>query len=71
MNRLREQIARVLETDKKKMTRIWREMLQSQLVESERMIRKVLSNNITAVYDKERWPANLGCLARHNRPYKG
>ena len=48
-NRMREQIVRVLETDKMKMTRSWREMLKTVLAESESMIRKVLSNIITAV----------------------
>ena len=42
VNKLREQIARILETDEKKMTRTWREMLKTVLAERECMIRKVL-----------------------------
>ena len=48
-DRLREQIVRVLETDEKKTTRTWREMLKMVLGESESIIRKVLLNIITAV----------------------
>ena len=39
-NKLREQIARVLETNEKKVTRTWREMIKTLLAESESMIRK-------------------------------
>ena len=72
-NKLREQIAKVLEmeTEKQKITRTWSKMIKTVLAESERLIRKVLSNIITAVSDEERWPANLGGLFRHNWPYEG
>ena len=46
---MREQIAKVLVPDAKKMTRTWREMLQTALAESENIIRKLLSNFLTAV----------------------
>ena len=50
MNRLREQIARVLETDEKKMTRTWREMLKTVLAERKYDTESaVVSNIITAV----------------------
>ena len=51
---MREQIARVLETDKKKMTRTWRKILKTVLAESESLTRKVHSNIIAAVYDEKR-----------------
>ena len=44
-----EQITRVLETDEQKMTKTRRKMLKTILAESRSMIRKVLSNIITAV----------------------
>ena len=71
VNKLREQIAKVLETEKQKITRTWSNMIKTVLAESERLIRKGLSNIITAVSDEERWPANLGGLSRHNWPYEG
>ena len=43
VNKLREQIARVLKLDEKNMTRTWRKMLKTVLAESESMIRKELS----------------------------
>ena len=49
MNKLREQIVKVLKTGKKKITRIWREMLKTVLAESEIIMRKVLSHILTAV----------------------
>ena len=49
VNMLREQIAKVLKTDEKKMTRTWREMFKTVVAESESMIQKALLNIITAV----------------------
>ena len=46
---MRKQLAKVLKTDKMKMTRIWSKMLKTVLADSERMIKKVLSDIITAV----------------------
>ena len=43
VNKLREQIARVLKLDEKNMTRTWRKMLKTVLAESESMMRKELS----------------------------
>ena len=45
---MREWIAKLLEIYEKKMAWTWRAMLKTVLAESERLIRKVLSN-ITAV----------------------
>ena len=47
-NRLKEQIARVLEADDKQMTRIWDEILKTVLAESQCTIREVLSNVMSA-----------------------
>ena len=70
-NKLREQITRVLETDKKKMAQTWRERLKIILAESESIIETVLQNIITAVQDEEKWPGKLGGLPSCNRPFKG
>ena len=40
VNRLREQIVRMLETDEKKMARTWRKMLMTILAENESLIKK-------------------------------
>ena len=43
------------------MTRTWREMLKTVLAERKYDTESaVVSNIITAVQNKERWPANLG-----------
>ena len=68
-NKLRKQIARILETAGKKMTRTWREMHKTLLAESESTIRKMLPNIITAVLDEDQWLANLSGLPTHNWPY--
>ena len=49
MNKLRKQIGRVLETDEYEMKWIWREMLKTVLAEGDAVVRKGLSNIITAV----------------------
>ena len=46
--RLKEHISKVLEGDEKMIQKTWKEMLKTVLAESESMIRKVLSNILTA-----------------------
>ena len=48
-NKVKEQITRVHETDEKKMTRTYKEMFKTVFAESKNIIRKGLSNIITAV----------------------
>ena len=62
-NRVKEQITRVLETNEKKMTRTYKEMFKTVFAESKNIIRKGLSNIITAVQDEEKWSSKFCWLA--------
>ena len=55
----------MLETDTKKITRTWREMLKTVLAKSKQL------TSLQQSKIKKKWPEDLGGLPKHKWPNKG